>query len=161
MHYGAVVGMVEMGNRNPECMCNLALFQTEPGTGLADLEHTRPDDRDAGLEARYPYRSDIAHVVRIGERKPDFFVRLAHRGRAEALVLVFCPAAGKRDIAGPGIPGATGAFHEAHAPGFGTAGKDNRHRCTPGRRHARGRFGIEEPAANLFDARHHTAKIPQ
>ena len=99
--------------------------------------------------------------MRIGERKPDLLVRLAHRGRSQALVLVLCPAAGKRDIAGPGVSRATGAFHEAHAPGFGIAGQDDRHRCAPGGRRARGRFGIGEPAANLFDARHRSAKIPQ
>ena len=64
VHYGAVVGMVEMGDRNPECVCNLALSQTEPGADLADVEHARPEDPDAGVEARSLHRSDIADVVR-------------------------------------------------------------------------------------------------
>ena len=41
-----------MGDRNPERICDLALFQTERGAGLTNVEHARADDPDTGVEAR-------------------------------------------------------------------------------------------------------------
>ena len=99
-------------------------------------------------------------MMRIGEGEPDLLARLAHRRGAEALVLVLCPASGKRDVAGPGILRAAGTLHEAHAPGAGTAGQHDGDRRAPRGRHVEGRIVVRQPHANLLDGRHHLVKIP-
>ena len=161
MHHGAVVGMVQMGGRNPECVGDLSFIRTQRGMGSVDVEHARADDPPAGIEARDRHRSQIADMMGVAEHEPDLLARLAHRGGAQTLVLVVCPAAGKRDITGPAIPGAAGALDEAHTRCIGVAGKHDRNCRAPPGLHVRARLRCGEPLADLFNARHRAEKIPQ
>ena len=145
----------------PERAGNLVSVWLERGAGLADMEYARTDDSNPGVVARNRHRRHVADVVRIGEGEPESLRASRASRRRAGSPFSPCPAAGKRDVAGPGVAGPASTHDETHARDIAFTAEYDRHRRTPRQRPARGVLRSGKAPAHPFDAHHHGARIPR
>jgi hypothetical protein len=69
-----------------------------------------------------------AEALRSREIDADFFARLADRRGEEIRIAPVAPAAGKSDLARPGVAGALGAMDEQRLDAIVAVAKRDRHR---------------------------------